>query len=199
MKIVKIILSIIILVLFLLLIVQCTDSVNAPTKSEENSTGSLQKPLTLCCNTSFPAASGDPDAIYLINCPTHGDEPTWAIQCTNHWSEVANSPSVGEVGLRCAYDMPTKPASPTWAYAERIGSYVYLDWDFVYAHKYVIERKIGDGTWAVRATINNCLTEQNCGSSYYTDYVGPRHYLYYRIKAKNFDTNSNPSPTAYVY
>lgn len=192
----RIIISILIVVAALLLIF-CSDPSTSPS-TEQNliEHEPLYKP---CCNNMFPSSTDSPTGVHSFTCSIHGYEETTAFNCANVWSYQAISPTENQITSGCVELLIDKPKTPASLSATRNGSYVSLSWGFVYAHKYVLERKVGLlGSWSTRATINNCLTEANCGSNSYSDYVGTSEDIFYRVRSRNFSTNSNASQTAFV-
>jgi hypothetical protein len=162
----------------------------------------------ICCNSNLPAFhSNDPenDECSTIKwCEESPDVYITCIDCALLWSEYAHLEGEDLDYQACEGSIPECPSSPAWIDASIVGDHPHLEWGFVYSHKYVVQRKIGNSFWSTIDTVDNCIVdENNCQDSFYTDTSIDLDTIsvnyYYRVKAIIYNLASLASETVTFY
>jgi len=151
-----------------------------------------------CCNNGMPSAAR-PDTLTtrLKLCDGDpGEESLTGKECAIVWSQY-NLEMNQNLGYQaCGKNLELSPRKPDWISGSTISGNPYLEWGFVYNHYYRIERKIGNGSWSLLASLDNIVEDfLTPGDSSYTDLsvtTGSMNFNhYYRVKSDIFDSFSS--------
>ena len=160
--------------------------------------------LSNCCNNTWPSSAqtypNSPTCAFMNLCEEDPPEYLSCLECALLWSEYNYDESVDLFFLACDESTPYLPRTPSWISGSISGDNPKLDWGFVYTHKTLIQRKIGNGSWVDLNTVNILLTDSGAlGDSSYTDNsvdldeITVNHY--YRVKSLIYTSSSTPSET----
>jgi hypothetical protein len=158
-----------------------------------------------CCNNNFPAWDhGNPGGYRsssLYWCSLEEPEEFMTKEdCGKIWSEYAHVEGEDLNYQACGGYIPDSPATPAWIDGSIVGDNPHLEWGFIYSHKYIVQRKIGNNSWSTIDTVDNCIVdENNCQDSFYTDTSIDLDTIsvnyYYRVKAIIYTSTSEASET----
>jgi len=153
-----------------------------------------------CCNTLWPKYSyNHSEASRLHWCPDDElEEHFTGLECAKAWAMYNKVMNQKLNYLGCGESTPSIIREPDWISSATTGGYPEISWGFVYTHKYVVERKIGNATWVVMDSLENCMTLYNdLGDSSWVDSsvlvssMSTNHY--YRIKSQIYHQYSSPT------
>lgn len=206
----KLIASFSALILIAFIFSSCSESLNTETPSSAPSAVPGGKgtfsPNLMCVNNDFPLYSEGSSYIMSFRyCSNSNEIQVTAQKGAILWHYYADDPNYDLEFAACgASETETSPLSAPNLIALQEGNYPKLSWNFLYTHHFIIERKIGTGSWATIRTLGN----QGVGSENYpytTSNITPvfvdssinlNNYhddIYYRIKSQIFSTFSNTS------
>jgi hypothetical protein len=158
-----------------------------------------------CCNNGMPNAQR-PDSLNtrLKWCFGDPDEESLSGKdCAILWSHY-NLEMYQILGYQaCGGEVDLYPRTPDWITGSTVNGNPLLEWGMVYNHYYRVERKVGNGSWSLLASLDNVIEDYlNLGDSTYTDLsvtTGTMSYNhYYRVKSDVSDTYS-PSTDVIEY
>lgn len=134
-------------------------------------------------------------------CDTSGDEYIYGDDCAYLWAEYNPSWDDDLTHKACGEDIPTSlPAISN--FTKESGSYPTMSWDFMWAHYYVIERKIGTGSYSTvyTYTVPNEPMQSAPDTNWVDTSILLRRFedkVTYRIKGKVWSEYSSTAPTIY--
>jgi hypothetical protein len=100
--------------------------------------------------------------------------------------------------LGCGESTPGIIRAPEWISSATAAGYPEISWGFVYSHKYVLERKVGNNSWVVMDSLENCMTnyDELGDSSWVDSSILPTSMTvnhYYRAKSQVYHQYSSPT------
>lgn len=108
-----------------------------------------------CCNNSFPPSGSPNSPSDMYVCENDEDEIKLKLKyCAMTWAKYNPTPNSPLGYKACGGSVPwTSVPNIKGLTKLQQGSNPYFTWNFMYCHKYKIEKKIGDGSWSFYANI----------------------------------------------
>ncbi|HEX2984622.1 MAG TPA: hypothetical protein VHO28_13850 [Ignavibacteriales bacterium] len=204
----KLIVSLTALILIAFIFVSCSDKIQEDTNpAVSGSPKGTYSPATICGDQWFPTYSTTIGVRCLCGSNVGAQYSNQLI--ADMWSHyvAAYNDNFEDACLFEGEDDPGVKA-PASISALQSGNYPKVQWQFVYSHFYIIERKVGTGAWTTLATIGNRGVDNPYdyytlgGTPYYVDNTinlnAAHPAIYYRVRTRNFAAySSSYSPEAY--
>lgn len=198
------------LILFVLIFSSCSENMNTESSSTQSATPGkgTHQVAGYCVNNWFPFYEDDSENYYITYCEGESDVPVSKVLGGAYWSHYVLD-LTSRLGFKACLNIYDEIKAISSIQKLQEGNYPKLQWNFVYSHHYVVQRKIGAGLWTTIAKINNRHsggTDYDYSAGLFASYVDntinlsvPHQPIYYRVYNSIFDQLSAASPQILYY